>query len=96
MKEELDELLEWARDYSMTEEDKAEQAVSFAYGNCAIENHLITRELVRDAKKEWTACRNSDLKWAGNAPWRPQGSSNYQLSCAPHAAADHLTEADAQ
>jgi hypothetical protein len=37
MKEELDELLEWARNYSMTEEDKAEQAESFAYGNCAIE-----------------------------------------------------------
>jgi hypothetical protein len=48
MKEELDELLEWARNYSMTEEDKAEQAVSFAYGNCAIENALITREMVRE------------------------------------------------
>jgi hypothetical protein len=34
--------------------------------------------------------RNTDLKWAGDAPWRPQGSSDYQLSCAPHAA-DHLS-----
>lgn len=42
----LDELLEWARTVTMTPEEREEQRRSFAYGNAAIENPRVTRELV--------------------------------------------------
>ena len=45
----LRELIEWARSYEMTPEERREQAISFAYGNAAIENPLITREMVEQA-----------------------------------------------
>lgn len=39
-------LIEKARSHQMTEEEKRAQIISFAYGNCAIENPNITREMV--------------------------------------------------
>jgi hypothetical protein len=42
----LDELIEWARGYEMTPAEREAQRRSFAYGNCAIENPLVTRQMV--------------------------------------------------
>lgn len=44
-------LIEAARNIEMTPQQAAEQRRSFAYGNCKIENDLITREMV-DAADE--------------------------------------------
>lgn len=46
MPEELKQLLEKARSVKMTAEDRERQRRSFAYGNTAFENPLITREMV--------------------------------------------------
>ncbi len=52
MTEELNRLLEKARQQKMTNGEKEEQRRSFAYGNTAFENPLITREMVdREAEK---------------------------------------------
>jgi hypothetical protein len=45
----LDALIEWARTYEMTEAEKREQRISFVYGNCHIDNELVTREMVEEA-----------------------------------------------
>ncbi len=42
----LDELLEWARTIEMTPAEREEQRRSFAYGNVALDNPRVTRELV--------------------------------------------------
>jgi hypothetical protein len=42
----LDELIRWARGYEMTPVEREAQRRSFAYGNCAIENPLVTRQMV--------------------------------------------------
>jgi hypothetical protein len=42
----LDELIRWARGYEMTPAEREAQRRSFAYGNCAIENPLVTRQMV--------------------------------------------------
>lgn len=42
----LDELIEQARKIVPTAADRRAQVISFAYGNCAIENPAITREMV--------------------------------------------------
>ena len=47
--QELDELLEAARHYRMSPEEREEQRISFAYGNVVIENPSITKDLVRAA-----------------------------------------------
>lgn len=46
MPEELKQLIEKARAVKMTAEDRERQRRSFAYGNTAFENPLITREMV--------------------------------------------------
>lgn len=46
---ELDALMEKARDHVMTPQERIEQSISFAYGNGAIENPNITREMVEKA-----------------------------------------------
>jgi hypothetical protein len=51
MPEELKQLIEKARTVKMTAEDRERQRRSFAYGNTAFENPLITREMV-DAEAE--------------------------------------------
>lgn len=48
----LDELIEAARHYEMTPEEKEAQRRSFAYGNTAIENPRITRKMVDDAASQ--------------------------------------------
>ncbi len=51
MSEELLALIERARGVVMTTEDRLEQAVSFAYGNVALENPAVTRDSVRRASE---------------------------------------------
>jgi hypothetical protein len=46
---ELERLLVAARQHVMTEEEYREQRISFAYGNLAIDNPEITKEMVREA-----------------------------------------------
>jgi hypothetical protein len=46
MADELKQLIEKARSVKMTPEDRERQRRSFAYGNTAFENPLITREMV--------------------------------------------------
>lgn len=44
---EIERLLEWARNAPpMTPAELRAQRISFAYGNCAIENPRITKEMV--------------------------------------------------
>ena len=49
MNPELYDAIERARKITMTEEQRDEQAISFAYGNLAIENPNTTREGVEAA-----------------------------------------------
>lgn len=42
----LAQLLEAVRNHQWTEAERRAQAISFAYGNCAIENTAVTREVV--------------------------------------------------
>jgi hypothetical protein len=51
MSKELTQLIEKGRAVKMTAEDREQQRRSFAYGNTALENPLITREMV-DAEAE--------------------------------------------
>ncbi len=52
MAEELKALIEVARRVTPTAEQREEQRRSFAYGNTAFENELITREMIdRQAEK---------------------------------------------
>lgn len=48
----LNELIEKARNIKMTPEQEAAQRRSFAYGNLAIENPNVTREMVERADVE--------------------------------------------
>lgn len=52
MTDELVELIEKARRHQMADEERDEQAVSFVYGNLAIEGPTVTREAVREAVRE--------------------------------------------
>ena len=49
MPEHLERLLEKARHIKMSEDQKREQRISFAYGNTHIENSNITRQMVAEA-----------------------------------------------
>ncbi len=49
MPEHLERLLEEARRIQMSEDQRREQRISFAYGNTHIENSNITRQMVADA-----------------------------------------------
>ena len=49
---ELDELIERSRSLKMTPEQAEAQRQSFVYGNCAIDNPLVTREMVEEASKK--------------------------------------------
>ena len=48
----LQDLLEAAKKFVLTSEDKEQQRRSFAYGNTVIENPRITREMVDRAADE--------------------------------------------
>jgi len=52
MSPELQELIERARRYEMSEDDRVQQKLSFAYGNSRIENDKITWDTVRKAAEE--------------------------------------------
>lgn len=52
MSDELNRLIELARSHRMTEEEKREQRISFAYGNTRTENDDITWETVKRAEQE--------------------------------------------
>jgi hypothetical protein len=52
MSDELNRLIEMARCHQMTEDDKEQQKISFAYGNTRTENDDITWDTVKKAAEE--------------------------------------------
>ena len=56
----IDELFERARGYRMGSEEREVQRRSFAYGNVAIKNPDITRELIDSVADEINAGYNLD------------------------------------
>jgi hypothetical protein len=52
MSPELNQLIEMARRVEMSENDKQEQRISFAYGNTKFENEDITKATVRKAAED--------------------------------------------
>jgi hypothetical protein len=52
MSEELNRLIEMARKVDMSEADKEQQRISFAYGNTRIENDDITWDTVKKAAED--------------------------------------------
>ena len=64
MENELQQLIERARHITMTPGEREEQRRSFVYGNTAIENDRITREMV-DAVAEKLAKRKADVEEPG-------------------------------
>ena len=56
----LDRLLERARKYKMTPEEKERQRISFAYGNTHMENPNVTREMVEKAAERLNKERADD------------------------------------
>lgn len=49
---ELNELIERAKRVEMTDADKEQQKISFAYGNTKLENNSITWDTVRKAAED--------------------------------------------
>ena len=45
----IEQLVKEARNVTMTEPEKVEQRISFAYGTTKIENDNITRDMVKNA-----------------------------------------------
>lgn len=45
----LDTLLELARDRHVSPEERQEQRISFAYGNAKLSNDRVTRDSIREA-----------------------------------------------
>ena len=60
MSNELQRLIELARNSRMTAEQKEEQRQSFAYGNAAFENDRITRETVSRASDNLRAAADAE------------------------------------
>lgn len=59
MSKKLNVLVEQARNIKMSDPEKAEQRISFAYGSANIENENITKEMVEKlAKKTLTKHSN--------------------------------------
>ena len=52
MPDQLNCLIDLARGVRMTEEDKEEQKINFAYGNTKLENDTITWDTVRKSAEE--------------------------------------------
>lgn len=48
----LKKLLEWARTHVVSDEERWQQRISFAYGNTKMHNDNITREMVEDQASE--------------------------------------------
>jgi hypothetical protein len=58
MPDEIEKLLEVAKRFNPTPEHREEQRRSFAYGNTAFENELITREMIDDQAEKLAAREN--------------------------------------
>lgn len=65
MTQELEKLLEKARQIEMTPDAEREQRQSFVYGNTHIENDRITRELVAEVDSQIEAAAESKASKAG-------------------------------
>jgi hypothetical protein len=52
MSPELNELIEMARRVQMSDDDRQEQRISFAYGNTKFENEDITWDTVKKAEED--------------------------------------------
>ena len=65
MTDDLDKLIEKARQVVITPEAEREHRRSFVYGNTHIENERITRELVAEVDAEIEAAGGSEVKKAG-------------------------------
>ena len=59
MNSRLKPLLEAARQVNMSPQEKEDQRQSFAYGNTAIENDRITREMVRSEAEKLAAAKGN-------------------------------------
>lgn len=57
MNDKLKPLVDAARRIEMTSEDRENQRISFAYGNTAIENERITREMIRSEAQRLTTTK---------------------------------------
>ncbi len=57
MNHKIKPLVDAARRVEMTDEDRENQRVSFAYGNTAIENELITRDMIRSEAERLTTIK---------------------------------------
>jgi len=57
--QELDRLIEMARRVEMSDADKEQQKISFAYGNTRIENSSITWDTVKKAAEDLKNWRDS-------------------------------------
>ena len=58
----LEKLIEFAKRHKMTPAEIEAQRQSFAYGNCHIENPLVTREMVAEASKRLADITSGDQK----------------------------------
>jgi hypothetical protein len=58
MPEELTHLIELAKRVEVSAEDEEKQRRSFAYGNTAFENHLITREMIDEEAEKLAREKN--------------------------------------
>lgn len=65
MMEDIEKLIEAARTIPVTPQQREEHRRSFAFGNAAIENALVTRELI-DREAEKLAIERDERK--SNAP----------------------------
>jgi len=52
----LEELIEWARTYVMTPEEREAQRRSFVYGNVKLSNPAVTKERVDQVADELARC----------------------------------------
>jgi len=55
-------LIEKAKAHVMTPEERAEQRISFAYGNAHLANDAITREHIREAAARVDAAKANELR----------------------------------
>lgn len=62
MNDKLKPLVDAARNVEMTPEHREHQRQSFAYGNTAIENDRITREMIRSEAERLATHKPNDRK----------------------------------
>ena len=62
MNDKLKPLVDAARRVEMTSEDRESQRISFAYGNTAIENERITRDMIRSEAQRLATTKTDGKK----------------------------------